>query len=255
MNRDNSDILGEERYISADPRMIRLRQIMEDPTGHFLPNVKNGGDNMFYAGPQDLAPELAELFTFPSNILRKRPEEGEQDDRQAKRARTEAEDEIEDPEVGRRMTLAPSERGQSGFPGDDFVVPPMEIEPPLDHFDPNTNFTPGPEDRLRTPSVAPSIAPSNAEIFNQRSTGDHMLAMFEKPEKEQGESQSQTTPQKSVISEPISRTSSGYSKNTGMAMGLLQRELEAIEEEDKVIGLEKIAEKVSLCSGQKREVY
>jgi cohesin complex subunit SCC1 len=82
-----------------------------------------------------------------------------------------------------------------------------------------------------------------------------MLAMFEKPEKEQGESQSQTTPQKSVISEPISRTSSGYSKNTGMAMGLLQRELEAIEEEDKVIGLEKIAEKVSLCSGQKREVY
>jgi cohesin complex subunit SCC1 len=70
--------------------------------------------------------------------------------------------------------------------------------------------------------------------------------MFEKVEKEAGESQSQlqSTPSKSVASENISRTSSGYSKNTGMAMGLLRQELEAIEEEDRLIGLDRIAEKV-----------
>jgi len=244
-NRDNSDILGVERYIAADSRLARLRQIMDDPAGHFLPNIKNGGDSLFYAGPQDLAPELAELFTFPSNVLRKRPEDGEQDDRQAKRARVEADNE-EDIEVGRRQSIAPIERGTSGIPGEGFFVEPEPFvdEPFMGDIEPEPTFTPT---KARAPSMAPSRAESIIrEIENQRSRGDHMLAMFEKVEKEAGESQSQlqSTPSKSVASENISRTSSGYSKNTGMAMGLLRQELEAIEEEDRVIGLDRIAEKV-----------
>ena len=84
------------------------------------------------------------------------------------------------------------------------------------------------------------------EIQNQRSSGDHMLAMFEKDATAESQSQVQATPTKSLVSEPVSRTSAGYSKNTGMAMGLLRREIEAIEEEDKVIGLARIADKVRL---------
>ena len=74
MNRDNSDILTAERYIPANAEIVRLREIMDDPASHFLPTLKMNGDVMFYAGPQDLAPELASLFTFPANILRKRHE-------------------------------------------------------------------------------------------------------------------------------------------------------------------------------------
>jgi hypothetical protein len=107
--------------------------------------------------------------------------------------------------------------------------------------------TPTRTQRIRSPSLAPSRAESIArEIQNQRSTGDHMLAMFEKDATAESQSQVQSTPTKSLISEPVSKSSAGYSKNTGMAMGLLRREIEAIEEEDKVIGLAQIADKV--CS-------
>jgi cohesin complex subunit SCC1 len=246
MNRDNSDILTAERYVPADPEVVRLREIMDDPAGHFLPSLKMDGDIMFYAGPQDLAPELAGLFTFPSNILRKRPEEGAQDERLAKRPRVEEEDDNALEALRRDSTVHSARDGF--FPEMDSGLVPDQ---PMDDWN-----IPGPDAvDLVTPTRprvrSPSLAPSNAESFvrevqNQRSTGDHLLAMFEKDISADTQSQSQqlNTPSKSIISEPISKTSSGYSKNTGMAMGLLRREIEAIEEEDKVVGLAKIADKV-----------
>jgi cohesin complex subunit SCC1 len=251
MNRDNSDILAEERYIPADPEIVRLREIMDDPAAHFLPSLKMGGENMFYAGPQDLAPELAELFTFPANILRKRQEEGAEDDRLAKRQRVEQplEEPIEPVEEVRRDSLAPSAIGFPGGEGGDdsgYFAGDQTMDPFQPDFEDLPVVTPT-RSRVRSPSLAPSRAESIArEIQNQRSTGDHMLAMFEKDAsaESQSASQIQGTPNKSLISEPISKTSAGYSKNTGMAMGLLRREIEAIEEEDKVIGLAQIADKV-----------
>jgi hypothetical protein len=60
-------------------------------------------------------------------------------------------------------------------------------------------------------------------------------------------SQTQVTPTKSVVSEAM--TKGGYSKNTGMAMGLLRRELEVIEgEAAKKLEFDQIAQKVSLCT-------
>lgn len=243
MNRDNSDILTEERYIPADAEIVRLREIMDDPASHFLPTLKMGGEAMFYAGPQDLAPELASLFTFPTNILRKRQEEGAADDRLAKRQRVEAVDELEDV---RRVSVVPSEHGFPGGEDSGFFAGDQTMEPDMPDFEDLNNMTPT-RPQVRSPSLAPSVAETIArEIQNQRSTGDHMLAMFEKDAttESQSASQIQGTPTKSLISEPISKASSGYSKNTGMAMGLLRREIEAIEEEDKVIGLAHIADKV-----------
>ena len=253
MNRDLSDILTVERYIPADPTITRMREIMDDPAGHFLPSLTLGGDNMFYVGPRDLAPELEELFTFPSNILRKRSDQSQQDERQNKRARTEegeqdlpADDDIE---VGRRQSVLPSEHnfglsGENDYLGGDQTFD--DIQQGLEDSGPSMDAQ---KRRLRTPSVAPSVTETIArQIQDQRSTGGHDLAMFEKDARDEAASQSQalTTPSKSVASEPISKTSSGYSRNTGMAMGLLRREIEAIEQEDKVVGLNKLADKVSL---------
>jgi cohesin complex subunit SCC1 len=244
MNRDNSDILTVERYIPADAEIVRLRQIMDDPASHFLPTLKMGGDVMFYAGPQDLAPELASLFTFPANILRKRQEEGAEDDRIAKRQRVEA---VEEPEDDRRVSVVPSAHDFPGAEDSGFFAGDQTMEPDMPDFEDVPMVTPTRSQRVRSPSLAPSRAESIArEIQNQRSTGDHMLAMFEKDATAESQSQIQSTPTKSLISEPVSKTSAGYSKNTGMAMGLLRREIEAIEEEDKVVGLAQIADKVCL---------
>ena len=255
MNRDLSDILTVERYIPADPTITRMREIMDDPAGHFLPSLKLGGDSAFYVGPRDLAPELEELFTFPSNILRKRQDQSQQDERQSKRARTD--EDVEEPvveddiEVGRRQSVLPTEQfelgGDDGYVGGDQTFD--DIQPGFEDSGPSMEAD---KRRLRTPSVAPSVTETIArQIQEQRSSGTHDLAMFEKDARDEVQSQSQalTTPTKSVVSEPISKTSSGYSKNTGMAMGLLRREIEAIEEEDKVVGFDKLADKVCLPVG------
>jgi cohesin complex subunit SCC1 len=257
MNRDLSDILTVERYIPADPTITRMREIMDDPAGHFLPSLKQGGDSMFYVGPRDLAPELEELFTFPSNILRKRQDQSQLDERQVKRARTDGEEEDEVPveddiEAGRRQSVLPSE-GNFGLGGDDGYVGGDQtfddIQPGFEDSGPSMEAE---KRRMRTPSVAPSVTETIArQIQDERSTGTHDLAMFEKDARDEAQSQSQvlTTPTKSVASDPISKTSSGYSKNTGMAMGLLRREIEAIEAADKAVGFDKLADKVSLPFG------
>ncbi len=101
--------------------------------------------------------------------------------------------------------------------------------------------------RIRGPSLAPSRAESMARAiqFGDKEAGAHPLAMFDTRQQREGESQISITPSKSIASEDRSKTSAGYSRNTGMAMGLLRRELQEIEEEDKVLQFERIADKAS----------
>jgi cohesin complex subunit SCC1 len=261
-NDDESDLLGEERYIPSNPDIVRLQKIVGDPASHFLPTIKVGSTTMFYAGPQGLAPELAELFNFPATILRRERGE-EQEQRQAKRPRLEAPQE-EDVEVGRRQSVIPSEPrfhigefgGDETFGGSgddhglDFTAPEVGVP---------TFLTPrgkrAGQQEEREPSLAPSRAESIARQVQFGGDVDHPLAMFDTraSRTETGESlaqiqsQSLGTPSKSIISEERV-TRGGYSKNTGMALGLLRRELEAIEEEDKVLRFERVANKVGLIS-------
>lgn len=248
-NRDNSDILGVERYIPADPEIVRLREMVADPGAYFLPSIKVGGETMIYAGPQGLAPELAELFTFPSNILRR--DRSSSEERASKRPREEEPlDEEEEVEIGRRGSMA---RLSEGFPdpfapGDDTFDLGGDITMPAD-LPFGEDITPKAR-RVREPSLAPSRAESIARAvqYGEEDVGTHPLAMFDTRPQREGESQVSITPSKSIASEDRSKTSAGYSRNTGMAMGLLRRELEAIEAEDKVLQFEKIADKVkSLC--------
>ncbi|WWC87207.1 uncharacterized protein L201_002094 [Kwoniella dendrophila CBS 6074] len=251
--RDLSSILGEERYIPSNPEAIRLQEIMADPSSHFLPIIKVGGENMIFAGPQGLAPELAELFSFPTNVLRRsRAPVEEEGEPASKRPRLEGEEEEgEDVEAGRRVERAsevpfemPSGYGVEGGAIDDsyaFQPEDLPLEEPL--------TTPTRAQRRageREPSIAPSRAESIArEIQFGGDQAEFALSMFDSrvtaaTNREEYSQLSQlSTPTKS--SEKT--TESGFSKNTSMAMGLLRKELDAIEEEDKVVSFEKLADK------------
>ncbi|WWC59173.1 uncharacterized protein I303_101722 [Kwoniella dejecticola CBS 10117] len=241
--RDLSAILGEERYIPSDPEAIRLQEIMADPSAHFLPIIKVGGENMIYAGPQGLAPELAELFTFPSNVLR-RSRVPEEEDRASKRPRLE---EDEDVEAGRRIERGsepfefPSGFGQDiGMGGDDTFALQPEDEPLITPR--ATRVLP------REPSIAPSRAESIArEIQFGEGQGEFALSIFDSRTAAGREEFSQSQSQPSQQSTPTkaserTTTTGGFSKNTSMAMGLLRKELDAIEEEDRVVSFEKLAD-------------
>ena len=237
-NPDSSDILGVERYILGDPEVVRLREIVADPGAHFFPTVKVGGTTMIYVGPQGLAPELAELFAFPSNILRR--DRSSSEERMSKRPRTVGPASSEDVEIGRRGSMIPL---SEGFPdpfaggdetfdlGEDIGMQPPEFALPED-------ITPRSK-RIRESSLAPSRAESIARViqYAEEQSGTNALAMFDPRQQREEESQVSITPSQSQALEERSKTSSGYSRNTGMAMGLLRRELEAIEEEDKVVHL------------------
>ena len=241
-----------ERYIPADPEIVRLREIVADPGAYFLPSAKVGGTTMIYAGPQGLAPELAELFAFPSNVLRR--DRSPFEERAPKRPRIEPPTaEEEDIEIGRRGSMRPASEGfpdPFGIGGDESFDLGGDFGAQADF--PAVEVTPRAK-RVREPSLAPSRAESIARAiqFGEEEAGAQLLSIFDSRQAREGESQVSITPSKSVGSDERSKTSSGYSRNTGMAMGLLRRELEAIEEEDKVVQFEEIAEKVGSCASRK----
>jgi len=234
----DSAILTEARYMPSDPEIIRLREIAENPTSHFLPTIRVGGTDMIYAGPEGLAPELAELFAFPASTRRGREED--QAGPSPKRPRIEAEEEAE---VGRRGSILPPSEHGFDFGGDqtfDTIVPGDDFGHDVPAFDLGGLATPRKE-----ASLAPSRAESIAREIQFGDIPDHPLAMFDA---RRGESQSiyETPTKSSAISDD--RRSAGFSKNTGMAMGLLRKEIEAIEgdvEADKVVSFEALADRAS----------
>lgn len=234
--RGDSALLTDLQFIASDPELVRLQNIAADPGSYFLPTITIGGDNMIYAGPEGLAPELSELFTFPANVLRR--DRGVEDvGPSPKRPRMETPAlELED---ARRGSVLPPSSPAFNMDGDqtfDTIVPGDDFGQDLFQGDMDLPA-------FATPRKGTSIAPSRAESiareiqFGQDS--DHPLAMFDN---RRVESQSQSlleTPTKSVTSSEATR--GGYSKNTGMAMGLLRKEIDAIEAEDKVVNLETIS--------------
>ncbi|OCF41159.1 hypothetical protein I317_04989 [Kwoniella heveanensis CBS 569] len=250
--RDVTSILGEEQYIPADPEVLRLREIIADPAAHFLPTIRVGGQQMIFAGPQGLAPELAELFAFPTTVLRRtRGEEAAEEAPTPKRARVEGEEaEEEGVEAGRRVARASEAPFQieSGFGegvGDDsfgFQPEDLPFDEPL--------ATPRAERTLPRAQREPSIAASRAESIARdvqygAESGDYTLVMFDARTAGAREEASQS--QLSQLSTPTKSsertTASGFSKNTSMAMGLLRKELDAIEEGERVLSFDKLADK------------
>lgn len=232
---DDSPIIGEENFIPANPEALRLRDIMDDPVGHFLPTV----DARIFTGPTGLSAELAELFTFPLNVLRRaRPETEEPATppaRPVKRPRkTNAEDE-EEVEAARRESRLPSEAFDGGFDGGFDTFDAGDIT--LDHPTPRRSPT-----REPSPVVLRERVPS-APLGD----GTHPLAGFDtRTLNSQGELESQVsdlgTPRQATQTQTEEELGAGgFSKNTALAMGVLRRELDAIEEEDKKVQFKAVA--------------
>lgn len=233
---DDSPILGEQNFIPANPEALRLRDIMDDPVAHFLPTI----DSRMFTGPTGLASELAELFTFPLNVLRRarEPEPATPPARPAKRPRQEdrTAEEDEEIEAARRQSRLPSELGfDGGFEGFDSGDMTFDtIATP-----PRRSVTPHPE-----PVVLPR-APS-APLAD----GSHPLAQFDtRTMNSQGDLESQVsdlgTPRKPGTQTEEEMGAGGFSKNTALAMGVLRRELDAIEAEDKVVHFNSVAKGAS----------
>lgn len=247
---DRAAILGAEHFIPADVELLQLNEIVSDPTSHFLPTLKIGGENWTAVAPLGLAPELTELFAFPSNVLRKgRGLEEAEEDRIAKRPRVEGEVEAaeqirqaeEEVEVVRRHefeigyepeAFAPAFGGDEGDYGigEEMPMEPFGVSPPTFRV-----------------SRGPSLAPSRAESITREAEyegleGEFTLAMFDTRSSRAAESQVSQVPSSPSRAETQREGAPG--KYTSMAMDLLRNELQAIEEEDKVVSFEKLAEKV-----------
>ncbi|WVQ84041.1 hypothetical protein IAT38_006186 [Cryptococcus sp. DSM 104549] len=265
--RDRSGLLGEQRFIPSDPSTVLLQEILADPAAHLLPTVKINGEDHILVGPMGLAPELAELFAFPAHGLRRGRGIEEEKDAPNKRARRE-DDELE---VARRRagdSAVPFEFPAAGEDdtfvyedpaGNEFDFGPEEY-PAMDMggtpepftFDTDAGAGAGPSGAPREPSMAPSRAESIAREIQYGATpeGEFALAMFDPRTtagSRAGESQlSQlSTPSGSGRGEQGSQRDGGAGRNTSMAMGLLRKELDAIEEGDRVVSFEKLADKAT----------
>lgn len=110
-NRDLSAILTPQSFIPSSRTVIRLMAIRADPLAHYQPTraAAKGGEELLYAGPPGLGPELASMFFLPLGMLRRRREAqaggDDAEEQQRKRARIEA-GEDEDVEAGRRDSRA-----------------------------------------------------------------------------------------------------------------------------------------------------
>ncbi|CAK9780140.1 hypothetical protein CC85DRAFT_285433 [Cutaneotrichosporon oleaginosum] len=220
---------------SAQEHQAEPTFIPDDATAHVraaaadvdlvLPVYKEEGERFIMAGPSYLPPALEELFTFPIHTLRRRRVEGEREE-SPKRPRLESEMDY-DLEIARRRsrTRTPgmaSMAGDLGLENLDMDLSLLEGDPlDLPAYEPDVPFS-SPRSQIsrysRMPSIAGSRAESIARAVQEHDTEGPPLAIFDGGESAVG---SQFT--------GTGKGTGGFSKTTGMAMGVLRREIEAIE--------------------------
>ncbi|ODN96400.1 hypothetical protein L198_04114 [Cryptococcus wingfieldii CBS 7118] len=250
-HQDRASILRPENYIPANPEFAQMKDIFADPSAHFLPVFKVGGENWTAVAPLGAVDDIIELFSFPNNVLRRGRALDEPDDEQlAKKARIEAQDEAaqrgdepadidtDDVEVVRRrdfrVGVDPGDDHAAPFVADDydmsFDVDPMDGDMPA--------MSPLGYRASRAPSLALSRAESIAhEIQYGVDSGDFTLAMFDSRHAA-GSQLSQTTSPGGVGDGSLGAP---QGRNSSMAMGLLRKEISAIDEGEKEVSFEKLA--------------
>ncbi|GMK57083.1 hypothetical protein CspeluHIS016_0309230 [Cutaneotrichosporon spelunceum] len=205
---------------AAEAYQTQPLYLPDDPTAHaraaaadsdsFIPIYKEEGERLIMAGPSYLAPALEELFTFPVHRRRRRDEGEEQREESPKWPRLEH-DEF-DIEVGRRRSHTRTP-GMSSAVGD--ILEPHDMDLSVLEGEPFGRAEYPEFGTPRYPSLAPSRAESIARAVQVHDTSGPPLAIFDGGESEQGSQ--------------FGNGSGGFSKTTGMAMGVLRREIEAIE--------------------------
>ncbi|BEJ15172.1 hypothetical protein CspHIS471_0409390 [Cutaneotrichosporon sp. HIS471] len=194
---------------------------------NFIPVYREDGERFIMAGPSYLPPALEGLFTFPLHRLRRRREEGPEGEREESPKYPRLESEEFDIEVGRRRSrtrtpamssvigdigLEPLDVGLSALGGEAFELP--EYHPEVTFGTPHSRISLH-SLHSRRPSLAPSRAESIARAVQEHEAEGPPLAIFDGGESSQGSQ--------------FGKDTGGFSKTTGMAMGVLRREIEAIE--------------------------
>jgi cohesin complex subunit SCC1 len=249
---DVSSILTDHQYLPRSPVVMRLLEIREDPIAHFLPTKVTPNGTFFFAGPPGIAPELQEMFMrpVPSYVPSSKRRGASPEKPPSKRARIEPEGEggvtFEDdgePGQARRASVAPSQGVGSEMLGRESIGPGFEFD--------NTGL--GMEDfemdigRKDLPPVElirdKSVAPSELTRMSRASTpaleeGEETYADLECP------IVAFDTKASSQVSESESTDGKGYSKNTIRALGIIRKDLEPVEGEEKVMSFKYMATKV-----------
>lgn len=253
---DVSSILTDHQYLPRSSVVMRLLEIREDPIAHFLPTKVTPNGTFFFAGPPGIAPELQEMFMRPvATYIPSSKRRGASPEKPpSKRARIEPEDEgavapEDDGEPGqaRRASVAPSQGvgseilgRESGGPGFEFDNTGLGMED--FQMDIGKEDLP-PVELVREKSVAPSeltrISRATTPALDE---GEETYADLECPIAAfdmKGSSQVSDADNASA-----STDGKGYSKNTVRALGIIRKELEPVEGEEKVMSFNYMATKV-----------
>jgi cohesin complex subunit SCC1 len=168
---DLSGILGEQHFLPRSRTMMRLLEIRADPVSHFMPTRTTNEGTFFCAAPPGLAPELEELFLFPTTTRRPRGESTQPREPPPKRARTASEE--PDVEIARRAasearsavmserdrpSMGPLEGDMGGFEGLGEEAGFMDVDLPAPQFEVDDGMGMGME---TTPGPRASVLPSS----------------------------------------------------------------------------------------------
>jgi cohesin complex subunit SCC1 len=263
--------------VPREPAVARLLQIRADPLAHFLPTTagRDGAPAMLCAAPPgvQLAPELSALFMRPVRgpAQHKRRAGADKDaaPASAKKARVgsadaEGEEEIEDPEVARRGSVAPSVRSDlvpgsvggfdlgAGFDDSaaldsfqldvpDAPFPEAEMELPPARERSQSALPPSERARSRSRLSTPGVAFEDEGVAGADAACP--IASFDARS-----SQSQQSQLPADLPD-VREDGKGYSKNTIKALQMIRRELEpaadAGDEEEKTMSFSTMADKVT----------
>ena len=249
---DVSSILTDHQYLPRSSVVMRLLEIREDPIAHFLPTKVTPNGTFFFAGPPGIAPELQEMFMrpVPSYVPSSKRRGASPEKPPSKRARIEPEgegvvaleDELE-PGQARRASVAPSQGVGSEVLGRESIGPGFEFDNTglgMEDFQMDIGGEDMPPvELIRDKSVAPSELTRMSRASSAAlEEGEETYADLECPIVAFDMKSS------SQVSESDNNDGKGYSKNTIRALGIVRKDLEPVEGEEKVMSFKRMATKV-----------
>ncbi|KZO98938.1 hypothetical protein CALVIDRAFT_596534 [Calocera viscosa TUFC12733] len=266
-DKDLSDILADHPLLPGSRSLMRLLQVRADPLAHFLPTKTLNSDTYFIAAPPGLAPELAELFTFPMN--RRRSAEDEADAPNPKRPRF-SEVELgrhDDRDASRSLVMGDDVFGAGGLHDDQQFMfdesggdaPTMDIEMDRDGW--------GVSGRQGTPRPGSKAAEARAAseaVYSRMSTPylDDMagdvgsvsygnltcpIEVFDVRQKDDTQAAPAAEDEEDVNAQVAEAKQHGFSKNTLKAVAILKKELHgtATAVQDKKLSFNEVSQKAS----------
>jgi len=219
---------------------MRLLEIRADPIAHFFPTISNDRGTFLCAAPLGLAPELVDMFLFPTtgvgSTLKRKHGAAEKEGPDPKRPRLENQGaDVDEVEIGRRQSVAPSARGDEGITMPEFDESGgigMDMDMGVDmgdmRFDIDESLQLPVNQNVASRHTTPGADDHGFAGGRSYADADCPVAMFDT----QAASSQQNGAEDEAHPTPNDK---GYSKNTLKAVRLLRKELQPSEEDEEPI--------------------